>query len=575
LTWFAFFWFSHRAASSDLSDEDTPAENTPDLRLDEGERKYLWQVEHHGQVLGRYGFKPLANALTRADPKAVLRLLAADFSGRILENPQEVKLVKPFAQVVRSQQPDSLPKNNGSFSELTREEFVRRLCAFRQAFTDPPKVQVSLMTLSPVERKQLDGPWQGKAFLRMWGESLPGQPCEVALMLDYRIPRPTRRRLQAGGWLRSGGITQSLEARAPRYLFRESAEERGLNVGALHDNWNRNPLLPQTGGVYLCDYNRDGRVDMLVVDVNGYFLYQGLPEGKFKDVTRQVNLPRRIKANGPQSTLTGFIDIDGDGWEDLILGGRIYRNEKGKTFEDYTSRCTLSTLKDVVGFAFADYDRDGLVDVYAYRSGQPEKDSWLDGKTGKLEGNLLLRNKGDWQFEDVTRVSGTGGGARSTFAAVWFDANNDGWPDLYVPNEFGDGVLLVNQRDGTFREHKLTEGACDYGTMGAACGDIDNDGHIDIYAANMYSKAGMRVIGNLAPDAYPEEVMAKIRRFVTGSQLHRNRGGLRFEQLGQKCQVASVGWAYGAALVDLDNDGWLDLYATAGFISKDRKKPDG
>jgi hypothetical protein len=175
----------------------------------------------------------------------------------------------------------------------------------------------------------------------------------------------------------------------------------------------------------------------------------------------------------------------------------------------------------------------------------------------------------------VTEASGTGGDNRSTFAAAWLDANNDGWPDLYVPNEFGDGVLLVNQRDGTFREHKLAEGACDYGTMGLACGDIDNDGHIDIYAANMYSKAGMRVIGNLAPDAYPEEVMAKIRRFVTGSQLHRNRGGLRFEQLGQKCQVASVGWAYGAALVDLDNDGWLDLYATAGFISKDRKKPDG
>ena len=69
--------------------------------------------------------------------------------------------------------------------------------------------------------------------------------------------------------------------------------------------------------------------------------------------------------------------------------------------------------------------------------------------------------------------------------------------------------------------------------------------------------------------------MAKIRRFVAGSQLHLNKGGLKFEQAGAKKQVAAVGWAYGAALADLNNDGFLDIYATAGYISRDRTKPDG
>src|SRR5262249_16487133 len=160
---------------------------------------------------------------------------------------------------------------------------------------------------------------------------------------------------------------------------------------------------------------------------------------------------------------------------------------------------------------------------------------------------------GNWQFEDVTAASGTAGGDRSTFSAVWLDANNDGWPDLYVPNEFGPGVLLVNQGNGTFREQLLVGGPSDFGSMGVTAGDIDKDGHIDLYVANMYSKAGSRVIGNLAPGTYPPDLMATLRSFVAGSQLHRNRGQLQFEQLGPKYQVAAVGWAYGPALVDLDN----------------------
>ena len=138
-----------------------------------------------------------------------------------------------------------------------------------------------------------------------------------------------------------------------------------------------------------------------------------------------------------------------------------------------------------------------------------------------------------------------------------------------------DGVLLANKHDGTFIEHALSDRPADFGTMGLTAGDVDNDGNIDLYLANMYSKAGTRVIGNLKPDTYPENIMARLRTLVSGSQLHRNRGGLKFEQNGKEWQVADCGWAYGAALIDLDNDGWLDLYATAGFISRDRTKPDG
>src|SRR5262249_19877285 len=151
----------------------------------------------------------------------------------------------------------------------------------------------------------------------------------------------------------------------------------------------------------------------------------------------------------------------------------------------------------------ADYDRDGKLDLYVTRTGPPGERSWLDDKSSDPRGNYLFRNKGNWEFEDVTRAAGVSGGRRSSFSAAWLDANNDGWPDLHVINEFGDGVLLVNNRDGTFREQALADRPADYGSMGLAAGDIDNDGNIDIFCANMFSKAGTRVIANLAPDAYP------------------------------------------------------------------------
>jgi hypothetical protein len=440
--------------------------------------------------------------------------------------------------------------------------------------------------------------------LRLTGEAAPGQPAEITLTLAYRIRKPSALARTSGSadgparsWLRSAAIIQSAEGRARQFLLRDVTRARGIDPGLFHDNWHGIAGGPVTGGAFLCDFDRDGRLDLLVTDVTGYFLYKGLPGGKFVDVTRAVGLPRERFEN--TQTAAAFVDLDGDGWEDLILGRHIFRNDAGQRFVDYTYRTNLRLGRDATNFALADYDRDGHVDLYAVRTGQAKEDSWLGGKSGDPRGNKLWRNLGNWRFEDVTAASGAAGGSRSTFAAVWLDANNDNWPDLYVINEFGPGVLLLNRGDGTFGEHPLAPPPNDFGTMGVAAGDIDNDGNIDLYCANMYSKAGSRVISNLRPGTYPESVMAKLRQFVAGSQLWRNQGvrgpgsGVRndsaassltpgpsplapsFEPLGGKCQVAAVGWAYGPALVDLDNDGFLDLYATCGYVSQSRDEPDG
>jgi HEAT repeat protein len=535
------------------------------MKLSEVERKYLWDIEHHGNLLVKFGFGPLAAALKSADASALSRLLADDFAGTDMRAPKRVQAATGYADVERLQQSSQPPV------PLNRAAFAARLLELRKGFQGTPQVKLALMTLSPKHRGQLDGPWEGTTLLRMHGEHARGAPAEVVAVLRYEVTRPTEETLSRPGWLRAGGVVQTLTARAPHYLFAEVAQQRGLDASKLHDNWKTTQLETQPGGVYVCDFDRDGVLDVLVTDVTGNTLYRGRTDGTFEDVTERYGLPRAPS----RTSVAAWVDIDGDGWEDLLLGGRVYRNEGGKRFADYTDRCNLHLPPDATGVLVADYDRDGKLDLYITRTGRPGNNSWLSGKSGESLGNHLFRNKGGWQFEDVTQSSGALAGHRSSFTAAWLDANNDGWPDLHVINEFGDGVLLVNNRDGTFTEHALADRPADFGSMGLAVGDINNDGNIDIYCANMYSKAGTRVIGNLAPDAYPPHVLEKMRRFVAGSQLHLNKGGLTFEQVGSKMQVAGVGWAYGACLADLDNDGWLDIYATAGFVSRDRDEPDG
>jgi hypothetical protein len=539
--------------------------------MDEEQREFLWQVEHHGNVLAQIGFPALAGALKQADEKSLAAVLSSGFVGELPSEPGEVSLHNQFVDVVRQSDAGKTPLR------FDAKQFIAKLLEYRHFFGHSVKgSKIALMKLRPTQESNLDGPWEGTGQLRITGEKAPGQPAEVVVYLRYRTVRPTKEAMAKGGWMLACAITQSQVGAAQHFLLPEvDAAARGLEPKRLHDNWDLKKHDPITGGVYLCDFDRDGILDVLITDTTGYYLYKGLPGGRFKNVTAEMGLPEIISEATPRTRAAAWVDLDGDGWEDLILGPYIFRNVEGKRFQNVTPLCNLHLPADTSGIAVADYDGDGRMDLYLFHSGIGKADSWLEGKAGTGKGNLLWRNKGNWKFEDVTAKSGTGGEERSTFTAIWLDANNDGKPDLYVPNEFGDGVLYINNGDGTFRPTHLTNAPCDFGTMGAAAGDIDNDGNIDIYCGNMYSKAGSRVINNVRPGTYPDKIMDKIRTFVKGSELHLNRGGLRFESKGQEWQINDAGWAYGPALVDLDNDGWLDIYATCGYISRDRNEPDG
>ncbi|MCL6501242.1 MAG: VCBS repeat-containing protein [Pirellulales bacterium] len=545
--------------------------------LPESERKYLWEVEHHVNLLADVGFPKVAAALMHADRERLAAILAEGFVAEVPGVESEIHIDSPVIHVARRQAED------GPLEKMDADAFLDYLMAFRARFPKEPRVKLSVKGFAPTVRYNYDSTWEGECLLRMWGESQPGQPEEVSMNLRYRLPRPKEELFEKGGWLTHCTVLKAQKASSTHFLMQDVAAERGIDTSLFHDNWilQEKGLRPQpvSGGAHLCDYNRDGWLDMLVNDMKGVVFYQGGPGGQLTDVTEDsgINavLAGHLSLGAPLTTITTFADFDNDGWEDLLLGGLFLRNEEGRQFADVTHFSNFVPTTSATNVSVADFDRDGLVDIYICVPGQSKSDSWVEGKSGRSHGNLLYRNLGNWQFENVTERANAGGGFRSTFTAVWLDVNDDGWPDVHVPNEFGNGVLLVNRGDGTFSEHSLMPYPCDFGTMGLTCGDFDNDGRIDIYTANMYSKAGNRVIGNLLPDAYPPEVMAVMNTYTVGSQLYRNLGNLKFERLGVKYAVNDCGWAYGPCLADFDNDGFLDIFATCGFISRDRGKPDG
>jgi hypothetical protein len=329
-------------------------------------------------------------------------------------------------------------------------------------------------------------------------------------------------------------------------------------------------------GVAFIDYDNDGWLDIFIpsgrrlVDTPASAtnrLYKNNRDGTFTDVTDKAGLRHTGWAQG---VCVG--DYNNDGWEDLFITyygqNQLYRNNGDGTFTEVTAKAGLlhPNTRFSSGCTFVDYNRDGLLDLFVTNyveidlatAPKPslsvvncnyEGVPVYCGPNGLAKAkNYLYRNNGDGTFTDVSGPSGVDK-ARGSYALtpVAFDADEDGWPDIFIACDSTPSLLLMNNHDGTFREEALLRGVAlssdgrQMGGMGVGVGDYDLDGHLDLVKTHF---------AHQPPGIY------------------KNDGKGNFDDLTNETGLGAESRYidFGAGLYDFDNDGYPDILINSGSV---------
>ena len=334
-------------------------------------------------------------------------------------------------------------------------------------------------------------------------------------------------------------------------------------------------------GVSVGDIDGDGWDEVYVCQPAGLpnRLYSRQVDGTWVDITADAGVD--VLDDTSQAL---FLDLRNIGVQDLVVlaaaGPLLFLNDGSGRFRLRERAFQFETPPKgtFAGMAAADFDRDGLVDLYLcsylyFRSEDQYRYPAPYHNATNGPPNFLLRNElgrdGQGRFTDVTEAAGFGeNNDRYSFAAAWCDYDEDGWPELYVANDFGRNNLY-KYSDGRFRDIAEEKGVQDVGPgMSAAWFDYDGDGRLDLYVTNMWTAAGQRVardaeFGPVRDGAPPEAFHGHTK----GNSLYRNLGGGSFEYSAEREGVEMGRWSWAGDGFDFDLDGTPEILVTAGMIT--------
>jgi hypothetical protein len=322
-------------------------------------------------------------------------------------------------------------------------------------------------------------------------------------------------------------------------------------------------------GLAIGDYDGDGRPDIFVVGkTDSCRLFRNLGGWRFEDVTERAGVGDRGEAAGVWKQGATFVDVNNDGLLDIYVcrfgaPNLLYMNQGDGTFREEAGPRGLAVKDASVMAAFCDYDRDGWLDVFV-------QTNLLDAQAHPNgQRDYLFHNNGDGTFTDVTDRAGISGEAHG-HSSVWWDYDGDGWPDLYVANDFAEpDKLYRNNRDGTFTDVIDTVVPhMPYSSMGSDLGDVNNDGLIDLFVAEMAATTHQKdqrstaVMRSYLKDP-PENSAAAPQ--VMRNALYVNTGTGRCLEAACLAGLQATDWTWSPRLEDLDGDGRIDLFVTNGM----------
>ena len=361
--------------------------------------------------------------------------------------------------------------------------------------------------------------------------------------------------------------------RGKTMFVRLSPEETGVRVENPYDDarmWG--DLYPELAdgaigtGVAIGDYDGDGRPDLFIVTkTKGCRLFRNLGGYRFLDVTDKAGVGA---TPGVWNTGATFVDINNDGLLDIYVcrfnaPNLLYVNQGDGTFKEMAHAYGLDVV-DACGMAyFCDYDRDGWLDVFIqtnllYYNARP------DGQR-----SYLFHNNRDGTFSNVTERAGISGEAHG-HSAQWWDYDGDGWPDLYVANDFAaPDALYHNNRDGTFTNViNQVVPHMPYSSMGSDLGDVLNDGRIDFLATDMAAtgrEQDQRGMAESRSRTTDDQESPSLSPQYERNALYLATGTGRCLEAARLAGLDSTDWTWSPRLEDLDNDGRLDLFVTNGM----------